>query len=252
MIRALYTANRNLNVLQKRLENNSANMANVKTPGYKFQDLVQSTLEAKDMINYQGTYDINRKQNLGKFTFGNQIDEAYRNFNQGNLQNTMMETDFAIIGSGFFSVRLPNGEIGYTKNGNFRIDDNSRLVTAEGYPVLAIGPNGGRVEIRVDSDDIKVNSRGEFLNENLRFAIVEFNNNQELRSIGDTIFTSQDQGVLLNDSDVRQGYIEMSNVNMADQMVSLIEISRQFESTQKVVQMADETMGKAVNEIGRV
>ena len=136
MIRSLYTANRNLNVLQKRLENNSSNMANLKTPGYKFQDLVQSTTASKDMINYQGTNKVNQKQDIGSFTFGNRIDGAYRNFRQGNLQNTMMDTDFSIRGEGFFSLRLPNGEIGYTRNGNFRLDDNNRLVSIEGYPVM--------------------------------------------------------------------------------------------------------------------
>ena len=81
---------------------------------------------------------------------------------------------------------------------------------------------------------------------------MEFANKEDLESIGDTVFTSTQAGVLAGESGVRQGFLEMSNLNMADEMVSLIEISRQFESTQKIVQMVDDTLNKTVNEIGRV
>ena len=101
MVRSIFTVNRNMNVLQKKLENTSANMANMNTPGYKFQDMVQSTLESRDLINYMGSNDLNRRQELGSLEFGNQIDEVYRNFNQGNLVETNKETDFAIVDNGF-------------------------------------------------------------------------------------------------------------------------------------------------------
>ena len=252
MIRSLHTANRNLNVLQKKLENNNANMANIKTPGYKFQSLLESTLDPEDMINYQGGKKVNKKQELGKFTFGNQIDQSYRSFEQGSLEHTTMDTDFALVGDGFFSVRMPNGQVGYTRNGNFKLDEDNRLVTVEGYAVLGRGINGGLGDIRVDIDRLEVDNQGNINDENIRFAIVEFNDLQALESVGDTIFTSNQAGLLVESPSIRQGYLEMSNVSIADSMVSLIEISRQFESTQKIVQMADETMSKAVNEIGRV
>lgn len=235
MIRGIHTANRNLNVLQKKLENSGSNMANVKTPGYKFQNLLHTTMESKTMLNYQRTNKLNRKQEIGQYVFGNEIDGSYRSFQQGSIQNTMNETDFAIVGDGFFTIRMENGQIGYTRNGNFIIDEDNMILTSEGYEVL--GRSGENLYLES--------------NEFIEFGIVEFQDLNNLESVGETLFVGAG-GTQVEYPNVKQGFIELSNVNIADEMVSLIELSRQFESTQKVVNAIDETLSKAVNEIGRV
>jgi len=108
------------------------------------------------------------------------------------------------------------------------------LVTTEGYQVL--------------SDD----SKGDAAYPGYSLLITDFDDYDDLVSIGDTLFVSNDQGYTIQNSDVRQGFLETSNVTIVDEIVKLIEISREFESNQKLLHAADETLNKAVNEIGRV
>lgn len=212
-----------MNILQKKQENTSANLANVNTPGYKFQDMVQSTLETQQMINHTGGPQNNRRQELGNYVFGNQIDDLYKNYDQGNLYETNKSSDFAIVGNGFFTVQMDDGQTAYTRNGNFRVNDQNQLVTMQGHIVLV---------------------------DNGRPVITDFNDYTSLNSLGDTFFTGA--GGLNIEGEVRQGFLEMSNVETVDEIVKMIEIARQFESNQRLLHAADETLSKAVNELGRV
>ena len=100
MIRTFNTVNKNMNILQTKQENTAANVTNVNTSGYKFQEIIQSTLETQQMINYTGGKNIDRRRELGSYVFGNEINEVYKNFAQGTLLETGLSTDFAIIGNG--------------------------------------------------------------------------------------------------------------------------------------------------------
>ncbi|HOK63423.1 MAG TPA: flagellar hook-basal body complex protein [Soehngenia sp.] len=233
MIRSLYTINRNLNVIQKKQENTSSNIVNANTPGYKFQGVLQSTMESREMINYTGGVNKNLRNPLGQFVFGNQVDDYYRNFSTGAFYETGNNTDFAINGDGFFTVELNDGQRAYTRNGNFIINENGELTTIEGYRI--IGTNGY----------INVND------ENYNFLISNIDDYNTLISIGDSLFTTQSPTNTI-EADIKRGYLESSNVNMVDEMVKLIEITREFETNQKLMHAADETLSKAVNEIGKV
>lgn len=219
MIRSLHTVNRNMNILQKKQENTSANITNVNTPGYKFQDIVQSTMESHQMLNYAGGKDANRRQELGGFIYGNEIDEIYKNFEQGTLLETGNPQDYAIVGNGFFTIQMDDGTIAYTRNGNFKLNDYNELVTMDGYLVL---------------DEIS-----------------DFADYQNLNSLGNTLFTS-DEAPFVIEGEIKQGFLESSNVVIVDELVRMIEISREFEANQKLLHAADETLNKAVNEAGRV
>ena len=219
MIRTLNTINKNMNILQTKQKNVSANITNVNTSGYKFQEIIQSTLETQQMINYTEGRNIDRRRELGPYVFGNQIDEVYKNFNQGTLLETGLETDYAIVGNGFFTIEMNDGNIAYTRNGNFKLNEENQIVTMEGYLVL---------------DEIN-----------------DFDDYQNLNRIGDTLFTS-DTAPFAIDGEVKQGFLESSNVDVINEIVRMIEISREFEANQKVLHAADETLNKAVNEVGRV
>lgn len=233
MIRSINTVNKNMNILQKRLENTNANIANVNTPGYKFQDIVQSTLESQEMFNYTGGAKGDSRVELGGFIYSNRIDEARINFGQGTLYETNKETDYAIIGNGFFTVRMNDGQLAYTRNGNFILNDENQLTTVEGYLVL-----GG--------------DKGEYSYLTTDLLVTDFDNYDGLINIGDTLFTSNTEGFTMLNPELRQGFLELSNVTIVDEVVKLIEVSREFESNQKLLHTADETLSKAVNEIGRV
>lgn len=252
MIRSLYTLNRNMNILQKKQENTSANMSNVNTTGYKFQNIIQSTIEEKTLMNYSDGADMDKRQDLGTIPFGNQIDGVYTDFTQGNFVETGKNTDLAINGNGFFAVVLDSGEIALTRNGNFKINENNQLTTIEGYPVLGVDANGEMSNINITLDELNVSSTGEILGNNLEIMIVDVANMDGLEKIGDSLYIPSGENLVRVQANVSQQYLESSNVNIVDEMVKMIEISREFESNQKLLHSVNETLNKAVNEIGKV
>lgn len=250
MIRSLYTVNRTMNVLQKHQENTSGNLANSNTSGYKFKTIMQSTLEPYEMINHAGGKDKDKRQVLGEFIFGNRIDEKITNLKDGTLYETGNFTDFAIQGEGFFTIELASGGRGYTRNGNFIIGQNGILTTQSGERVLGIN-NGNLSPIYAD-ESFSIDHNGRVIGSNERFLITDFDDYNVLVDRGDTIFTINAGGNIVENPTVSQNYLETSNVDFTKEMVKMIEISREFESNQKMIQSADETLSKAVNEIGRL
>jgi flagellar basal-body rod protein FlgG len=249
--RGLYNVSRQMNVLQQKQENNAANTANVSTPGFKYQDLIQSTMKEYELCNYAGGPDNNQKQELGSINFGTEVDEAYTDFSQGALKQTGMDTDLAISGRGFFAVQLGDGTMGFTRSGNFRVDENNQLVTQEGWRVLGIDPQGSISGITVQNDSLSVDRKGYINGTQQKLMTVDFQDYGALRHMGNAVY-STDQGYQLSDSSVNQGYLESSNVNMLDQMVKMMEVSREFESNQRALKVINGTLEKTVNDIGRV
>ena len=252
MIRSLHTVNRNMNILQKKQENTSANIANVNTPGYKFQNILTSTLNTEVMVNHAGGVNSNTRQELGNFVFGNQIDLVYKNHEQGFLMETNIPTDYSIVGNGFFTIERENGAINYTRNGNFKVNEQNQLVTMEGNPVIGLDQNGNQSYIYRELGNTELDGKGPIFDENIQFLITDFADYTNLISNGDTTFASNENPNNIFTGQVRSGFLEMSNVSMVDEMVSMIEISREFEANQKLLHAANETLNKAVNEIGRV
>lgn len=241
-----------MNVLQKKQENVSANITNVNTVGYKFQDMVQSTLESKEMVNFTAGRNENLEHRLGGYVYGNQLDQVYTDFSQGSLVQTDKTTDFAIIDRGFFVIEMGNGQYGYTRNGNFKISNEGILTTLDGYSVMGIDENGQLEQIPIQNNEVHIDNRGFFPEEEIYLLVVDFEDYTNLRTIGNTIFTSEAEAYNRVNGEVRQGYVEASNVQVADELIRMIEISREFESNQKLLHAADETLNKAVNELGRL
>ena len=242
MIRSINSINKSMNVLQKKQENTGANIANTNTSGYKFQDITQTTTKNHTMINHTGK--MNQRKELGKWTYGTEVDEIVQNFDQGSLVQTEDPLDFAIEGRGFFTLALNDGQRAYTRNGNFLIDEENKLVTMEGNNVVGLDTNGNKSEVYINQDG-KIRDGMELL-------ITDFEDYTQLKRVGETLFTSPNSQGIEIEKKATQGYLEMSNVIIADEMVKLIEIAREFEANQKLLHTSDETLNKAVNEIGRV
>ncbi|OJG25804.1 flagellar basal-body rod protein [Enterococcus columbae DSM 7374 = ATCC 51263] len=187
------------------------------------------------MHNYEDGIKMDQRHEIGGFTFGNELAGAYLNAERGALKNTERLTDFALNGEGYFTIRMNNGQLAYTRNGNFIKNDQNQLLTQEGYQVL--GANNQPI---VMQDNVKPN-----------FLITNFQDESALISNGDTYYTSNQPGQVIQGS-VVQGYLEGSNVSVADEMVKMIQTSREFEANQKALQTVNETLDKAVNELGRV
>lgn len=176
-------------------------------------------------------------------------------FAQGELQPTGSNTDLAIEGAGFFEVQLPSGDSAYTRDGGFRISANGQLVNKQGFPLLGeAGP------IQFDRTNgiqpISISPTGEVsqgAEVRGKLKVVEFEQPQQLTQMGGGLYGPGQYNQLptpTKTSSVRQGFLEASNVSPVKEMASLISTMRAFEASQRVMQLHDERMGRAISELG--
>lgn len=176
--------------------------------------------------------------------------EAITDFSGGAVVKTGNPLDAAIVGDGFFKIQTDNG-VQYTRNGSFTINENGVLCTAQGSPVM--GQSG---EISIDGNRVEIGDLGEVYvdgDQVDRLQIVDFPKPYMLKKNGETQFSSEDLGQesIIEDSyHISQGFVEASNVNIIQTMTEMIETLRVFESYQRVIQSADDTLAKTVNEVG--
>jgi len=243
MLKGIYTAASGMNYLQLKQEVNANNLANVNTTGFKKDNVFRRLLKSKE--------DILR---MNKTDFANLelVDEVHTDFKQGSFRVTDNPLDLAINGSGFFAVQTPNG-IRYTRNGSFMLNQNRELITSNGYPVMGIGGpvviNGNDVFI---GDDGSVLVDGNVVNV---LSIIDFPKPYELVKLGDGLYNDPNNNGFnqtINNFKIRQGVLEESNVNIVNEMVALIETSREFEAGQRSIHIQDSTLDRAVNEVGRI
>lgn len=254
MIRGLYIANTGMNVQTKRMDIISNDLANVNTAGYKKDTAVVSsfpeilTARIEDMQNH-----VPNDAHIGTMTFGAKVDGVYTQFVQGSVMNTGSPTNMAIQGNGFFSISTPNGTK-YTRDGSFSINQAGNLVTQEGHPVLgqrgviSLGEeylqSGSELQIKTNGE-VMIN--GEVVD---KLSIVAFADNQSLTKLEDNLYEGGG-GTVAFEGTVLQGFLETSNVNPVTAMVDMITVSRAYEANQKMIQVHDNLLGKAVNELGR-
>lgn len=219
------------------------NLSNAQTAGFK-----------KDVPVFQNIFFHEQEQ------LRNQKMEATRtDFSQGDLMRTGNDLDLAITGEGFFKISTPNG-VRYSRAGNFRLDQQGRLVNAAGLAVL--GQNGeivldGKKKISVGTDGTvqalgsESNSQPETVG---KIALVRFADMSALKKEGHTLFRNDDAQEELEaaETELEQGLLETSNVNAVAEMAQMMEAFRTFETCMKIIQSDDELTGKTVNEVGRV
>ncbi|OPJ63257.1 flagellar hook-basal body complex protein [Clostridium oryzae] len=259
MIRGLYTAVSGLITQEAKQDVITNNMANANTNGYKSDDLKIKNfgdvyIENRDRI--AGNRNVTSR--LGKLSYGSKIDETYTDFTQGDLVNTDEDTDFALSGSGFFTVQgTVNGKAAnyYTRDGHFHVSNDGYLVNDSGYRVLGRNAATNALEpIKVDNSKMTVDANNNiYLDGRLayNFGIVDFNNYNALQKQGDNLYSGNNP-IAAQQTTVKQKSLEKSNVNIINSMVDMMSVMRNFESDQKVVQTMDETLGKAVNDVGKI
>lgn len=255
MIRGLYTAVSGLITQESKQESILNNLANVSTCGYKKEDIMIKDFREVMMVNYDKIVNgKNTKQVLGKLSYGSKIDDVVIKFTQGPIVETNKKTDFAIDGEGFFIVKDGNGRNFYTRDGNFRIDIQGDLVTANGYKVLGFNIQNNNLEpIKVGNNQIKCDSNGNmYINGSIthKFAFAGLTKAQAIK-LSDNLYKSNGNPRYIN-THVKQECIEKSNVNIINEMVEMMTTMRNFESNQKVVQTIDESLGKLISQVGDV
>ncbi|MCX7904266.1 MAG: flagellar hook-basal body complex protein [Caloramator sp.] len=240
MLRGLYTAASGMITRQIQSENLSNNVSNINTPGYKKQKVVLKSFEEMLVQNKDKQIgNKNFKRNIGTMELGVGIADTIVDFGQGVLEKTERNLDFAINGKGFFALINEDNEKRYTRDGRFLIDEKGFLKHSSGLNVLGTDNK----PIRVNSDNIDVNQ--------LNFLIVDFEDKASLKKDKENLFYSASQGNIVN-VDIKQGYLEKSNVDAIEVITEMISIMRSYESNQKVIQSLDETLNKTVNEIGSI
>lgn len=251
MVRGLYTAGTGMLTQRNKINVIANNVANVETTGYK-EDLMLSRSFNEVLIERINDPNVLRQNEIvGSITKGVHVDEVFTKFIQGSFNETRRNADLALEGDGFFVVETPNG-LRYTRNGAFFVDNQGMLVTAEGYYVQ--GVNGS---LNVGSNNFKVNENGQVFDEEGdlvdEMLVVSFVDNSLLRKEGESLYyTFGEAETVESETKVKQGFLEASNVDLIEQVISMIEVARAYESNQRVITTIDSTLDKAVNEIGKV
>jgi len=256
MIRSLWIARTGLDAQQTQLDVISNNLANVSTNGFKrgravFEDLLYQTMRQPGSQSSQQTQ-IPSGLQLG--TGARPVSTA-RIFTQGNLQKTDSTLDVAVNGNGFFQVLLPDGTTGYTRDGAFQKDNQGQIVTSEGYPLqpaITLPANATSLTIGTDGT-VTVTQPGTAAATQVgSIQLATFINPGGLQSIGQNLFletaasgtpTPNTPGT--NGAGViNQGYVETSNVNVAEELVTMIQTQRAYELNSKVVSTSDAMLGR--------
>jgi flagellar basal-body rod protein FlgF len=251
MVRGLYTAGTGMISQMEKMNVISNNVANLNTTGFKQDDLITRSFEDVLIKRLNDPSVVHRANQVGPLNMGVHVDQVFTRFEQGALHETNNYTDLAVEGDGFFVIETQNGER-YTRDGAFQVDSEGRLTTKEGNPV-----QGQRGEINVGSTKFVVNSNGDVFADGVfidTIRVVGFDSNDDLRKEGSNLYYNYNpqNAVFDSDGEVIQGYLEGPNIDLAKQLVNMIETYRNYESNQKVIKMIDDTLSKAVNEIGRI
>lgn len=258
MLKGLYTAYTGMVNEQNRMDVITNNLANANTNGYKkegatsqaFNDVLAYKL--KDMTEAPGTAKI-----LGVNNPGVKIGEGYTDYSQGPMKSTGNTFDLALSGDGFFTISYLNkngdASLKYTRDGSFTLNAQGYLVTHDGDYVVA--ENGGRIQLD-PLQDVVIDSKGNIRQGDAvvnQIRIRDFENYDYLEKFGENLYQPVEGATPVeSDAKVYQGYLETANISVVTEMVNMINISRAYETGQKVIQTYDGSLEIAVNQLGKL
>ena len=253
MIRGLYASYSGMRAMLMRQDVIASNLANSNSVAYKQDFATVQAFPSREITRIVGKGDGGAPLELGLVgdsQGGSLLGIVRTDFSQGALKETGLSTDLALEGDGFFVVRNPAGERLYTRAGNFTVDASGRLIGPGGYPVL--GDDGN--DLQVGKRDFFVREDGRIMlgDEYVgRLMLVSFTDLDSLEKVGEGLFRAHGELAAPN-ALVRQGYLESSNVDAVEQMVSMIECFRAYESSQRLVQVQDRTLQRLIDQVGKV
>jgi flagellar basal-body rod protein FlgF len=280
MLRGLDSAASGMFSLERKQETLADNLANAQTPGYKKDETV---LRAFPKLLMQRIQDFNENGNapqipgqaipIGELFNGVYAQERIPSFNQGPLVQTDNSLDIAIEDqdipaqeingrqvkpAAFFAVQLPDGTVGYTRNGKLDLDANGHLVTSEGYLVLGADHQPVQITDNIRKEDLHINADGQLIaypgdpsrtRNGGQIGIAVVQNPAELRRIGGNVYQTanpvsfiQDLGGTNPGISLHQGFIEQSNVDSGQTMSEMMMAIRGYEANQKVISVYDNSL----------
>jgi len=261
MVRSLWTGASGMIGMQANTDTIANNLANVNTHGYKkqradFEDLIYQTVR---LAGTPATEDTVVPVGI-QMGHGTKLADTQRVFSQGSLQATDVPTDMAIAGEGFFRIQMYDGSWAYTRNGNFKVDSDGRMVTSNGYWLLPdiIMPEGFLPEKINITQDGRVTVVVPQINENDpievgRVELYRFANPVGLTAVGENLFkVTQASGDPIPGRPGYEGmgtiqhkFLEMSNVAIVQEMVNLIVAQRAYEFNSRTIQTSDNMLSTA-------
>lgn len=252
---ALWTGKTGLNAMDTKMATISNNLANVNTVGYKrnravFEDLLY---QAQKMPGAQNGGDSHLPTGLQIGT-GVRVTATQRQFTEGSLETTNQPLDMAINGRGFFRLLMPDGEITYTRNGQFHLDADGRIVNSNGFPLepeIILPENTNSITIGRDGT-VTITEAGQNndAQEIGQIDVVDFINPSGLLALGNNIFSeTAGSGAPIDGvggengfGAVEQRMLELSNVSAVEELVDMITTQRAYEMNTKVVSAADDML----------
>lgn len=259
MLEGMRMANEGMLAMQQQQSIIANNLANVGTAGYRKE--VMDVESFSSVMNKQmkrvGHVDLPGKSAGGFLQVSGGMDvqgmlytSTRTSYSQGSLKMTGNKFDLALDdnGKGFFTLRTKEG-IQFTRNGSFRLSTDGHLVTADGSRLM-----GQKGPIKISGTDFDVTNNGVIKvgdKEIDRLLITEFPDKSNVSKYGESNFQAEDGFRVSNNFQVKQGYLEMANVNSVREMVDMMRTMRAFEANQKVLQAEDQALRKSANEIGK-
>ena len=259
MIRALWTAASGMQSQQLNIDVIANNLANVNTTGFKksrpdFQDLMYQNLKTVGAPSTSSTQ-IPSGIQIG---LGSKAASVTKVFSAGSMTQTGNDLDLAIEGDGFFQIHMTDGTTAYTRDGSFKKDSQGRIVNSDGYPLtpeMVIPTNASKVTIGNDGT-VSVLQAGQSTPTTIgTIQLATFSNPAGLSSMGHNLYQATDSSGTANTGTagqngigtIGQGFLEMSNVSVMEEMVNMIMSQRAYETNSKAVQAADEMLQQTNN-----
>ncbi len=254
MMQSLYTASTGMLGMQMQIDTTANNIANVNTIGFKksraeFADLMYRVQE------YAGTAtsDVTKNPTGIEVGLGVRPTAVNKIFSEGSLKQTDNQLDVAITGRGFFKMELPDGTEVYSRNGAFKVDSEGTIVNSDGYtviPAIVIPEDSTNLSIGTDGIVTVIQAGQTEATQVGQFETTNFINPAGLHSMGDNLYIETDSsgqpvpgtpgvdglGIL------RQGFVELSNVELVVELTDLITGQRAYDSNSKVITTSDEML----------
>ena len=252
---------------QRRLDVLSNNLANSNTTGYKKEGTTNAAFDRQLALRIRDSGDFGFSRGLGDIQQGVKVGETYTDWSQGSFHITDEKSNLAIGGDGFFAIaytdKQGNTSVKYTRDGEFTVDSQGYFRTANGDYLLDMnGATFGQISeanyVRVDPlQTYTVDELGNIWQNNTivdTVGVVDVNDTDYLSKYGENLYDLVNGGTVTRGTNfqIEQGTLETSNVNVVDEMVSMITIQRAYEAGQKVIQAEDETLEMATSQVGKV
>ena len=260
MMKGLYTAASGMKVQQTNVDVIANNLANVNTAGYKrtqadFQDLLYVIMKEPGAQTSSNGFTTPSGVQIGS---GAELVSTTKVFTPGVLQPTDRALDLAILGDGFFEVDLPSGQKGYTRDGGLRLDGVGQLVTAQGLkisPPISIDATADKQITVAPDGTVSVRQQDGSTAPAGQLQVARFANASGLRAMGGNLLTATDSSGAATltapgqggTGTIGQSMLELSNVNVVNELVSLITAQRAYEINSRAIKVGDEMLADASN-----